>query len=354
MNVLHIVSIGENTKNSGIAEVIKQYYKYQKKYIKPYIYNTKESKFKIEGNYFSISDVNVFELIKREKIQLIIYHGVYFTDYIKISKKVKKIPYIILPHGSLTKFAQKKSFIKKKIGNFLIFNKFIRNASCIHFLTDSERIRSIIKMKNFVIPNGIETREEFNIKKKRNNSIVFIGRKDIYIKGIDYLLNEIMNNKNELYNLKIFLYGPDRRGANSYINKFIKKYNLEKILYNEDSIHGEDKFLILSEALATILTSRTEGHPTVLLESLSVGTPIIASVGTGMDKFIDKYNCGWHFQNKKNELSNILKEINNVGIDYEKNTNSRICSLEEFNWDDITLKTIKEYNKIVSKEGCQQ
>ena len=66
------------------------------------------------------------------------------------------IPYIIIPRGSLTTSAQSIKPIKKKIGNILCFNSFVKKSVAIQYLTLDEYKTSgdIWNKKSLIIPNS--------------------------------------------------------------------------------------------------------------------------------------------------------------------------------------------------------
>lgn len=146
---------------------------------------------------------------------LVVFHSTYIIEHVKIANilKSKSIPYIIVPRGGFTKGAKEIKKWKKKIGDILIFNDFFNSANAIHFLTDKEKEESVHKTnKDFILPNGI-TIPNITQKSRNNNIIkmVYIGRIDIYHKGLDLLIQAIGLIKDELRreNAIIDLYGPD-------------------------------------------------------------------------------------------------------------------------------------------------
>lgn len=278
---------------------------------------------------------------------LVVFHSVYYLKYKKISKSVRDLskPYIILPHGSLTNIAQKKSMIIKKVVNKFYLNKFLKYANGIQFLSEHELERSLYNDKGFIIHNHIDEKTEY-INNGVNMDIVFIGRKDIYYKGLDILIRMISKYKNELNSIKFFLYGPEINNSNKIINEKIKKYNLESILFNREPIFDKEKYKIINNSYATILMSRSEGLPTIFLESLSVGKPIIASEGAGIESFIKKYNCGWIIKNDDDFL-NLITKINLDEVNYKnKITNAKTCLNNEFSSSVVKKSTIEKYKKI--------
>ncbi|NLC16679.1 MAG: hypothetical protein GX756_02230, partial [Clostridiales bacterium] len=196
MTILHIANLS-NKREIGINVVVPKHVYYQSKYTNTALLNLSDYNYENQ-------DIKVFNRIEINKLDepfnrpdLVIFHGIYFLNYIKIAKNLKNIPYIIVPHGSLCKKAVKShffKFIKKAVAHILLFNSFIKNAKAIQFLSKGEQENSYFSKKDIIIPNGIELPQDFNRPIKENDeiNIVFIGRKDKTHKGLDLLLKAVI------------------------------------------------------------------------------------------------------------------------------------------------------------------
>lgn len=67
-----------------------------------------------------------------DKRDLVVFHELYCPVFLKIAMHSiqNKVPYIIVPHGVMTKQAQKK-VTEKEAATFLLFNGMIRKESTI-------------------------------------------------------------------------------------------------------------------------------------------------------------------------------------------------------------------------------
>ena len=231
---------------------------------------------------------------------IVVFWGIYFPLHLLYAKILiaRKIPYIIRPASSLTYQAQHNhAFLKKKVANYLFFNRFIKGASAIHYLTEDEQRDSGPKWNNhsFVLPNGINIPES---RKKEFSQIgikaVFIGRIDIYHKGIDLLLGAIQRIQHTLressFSLKIF--GPIDKDAKK-VSRMIAKYGINDIVSLCGEVSGAKKESAFLDSDLFILTSRFEGHPIALLEALSYGLPVAITPGTNMKQKVQQYDAGW-------------------------------------------------------------
>lgn len=115
----------------------------------------------------------------------------------------------------------------------------------------------------------IPTVENFKSEKEY---IVFVGRLEDSVKNISLLLNSYKQSDLPQKNifLKIMGSGTDRE-------MLIKKANDLNIQNKVEFIaFVPDVFPVLKSAIFTVLTSKYEGFPRALVESLSVGTPVVS------------------------------------------------------------------------------
>jgi glycosyltransferase involved in cell wall biosynthesis len=60
----------------------------------------------------------------------------------------------------------------------------------------------------------------------------------------------------------------------------VRLLGLEENVFFAGQVEGEDKLRLIQESICLILPSKSENFGNVVLESLMMGTPVIASKGT--------------------------------------------------------------------------
>lgn len=301
-NILHVSEI-DNDLSKGTSNIIPQYIMSQSKVINNIgLLNCNDIELKElaeTNNIYKLYDNTDMKVIKEFKPSLLVFHEVYKPYYLKLYKYClnNKIPYIIIPHGCLTKKAQKHKKIKKIAGNLLFFYDFINHAEYIQYLSQNESNETNFNKHNcYVLGNGIENIPNNNMYKKIRRTdknglnLIYVGRYDYLIKGLDQLIIACKLIKEEMIDkkIKILLYGT---GDNSKILKNIKKNELEQVIILNGAIFGEEKRKEIVQSDVFIQVSRTEAQPLGIMEAMTLGMPVLVSEGTGFSNIVETNEC---------------------------------------------------------------
>jgi glycosyltransferase involved in cell wall biosynthesis len=350
------------TKSAGPNHSVPKQIKAQAKYDNVLwlnINNLPKEQWDVEVNFVnttSFPKLSVDQLPKPfNRPDVVVFESVYYLPYCKIAKELKKnsLPYIVIPRSSLTFAAQHSKALKKKLGNMLLFNKFVKNATAIQYLTNSEYIASGKRWnKNtIIIPNGVDIKTKTKIwSKKEGLKGVYIGRMDIYQKGLDLLIEacSLLKDKMKAANCTITLHGPERNGAKAVLNELITKKGLDDLVCIKDGIYDADKEAVLLDSDFFIMTSRFEGHPMALIEALSYGLPCVVTTGTNMAEEIALADAGWtagiNLDSVVQALKDALKDKRKFAI---KGVNA-INLAKHYDWDQLAKISSEKYRAIVA------
>jgi glycosyltransferase involved in cell wall biosynthesis len=212
-------------------------------------------------------------------------------------------------------------------------------ASKVNFhATSIEEKESIIKFmgvnsKIYLIPNYIEL-PKTQIRNVTENYFLYVGR-IAPIKAIDRLFNGLLLSESFLNSdYKLYIVGENEKQFNDYddyLNKILDSNPiLKKRVVFCGHIDGEEKFKIYSNAYFTFLISHSENFGNVVVESLSQGTPVIASKGTPWE-ILEKKKCGLYIDNSIESIKITIDDILMIKQkEYEVMRNCAINLSKEF------------------------
>ncbi len=269
---------------------------------------------------------------------IVIFEGFYSIKSARFAKQLLKnhIPYIINPRGSLTKQARSnESKWKKDLAHVIWFDKFIKNAASIQYLTKQEAYDSIAcNNRFFILPNGFITPASKKMSFSKNNiNVIFIGRIDVYHKGLDLLLSACRSVKDQLKaaNVHFKFFGPLNAGGDKF-KQMIADAGLSDQMQLMGETTGSNKEQELLKADVFVLTSRFEGHPMGLIEALAYGVPALVTEGTNMKEEIVNANAGWGCSTNENAVAKTLLQMIEEKSKFEEKSNCAYALAKNYNW----------------------
>jgi glycosyltransferase involved in cell wall biosynthesis len=259
--------------------------------------------------------------------------------------KYNNIKPVISPHGMFSNYildtnnSAKKRWIHNLVGKRLLGNSYL------HVSTDmewDESLKIVPGWQGMVIPNLVKLSEEQYLRKENETfTIGFLSRIDPK-KGIDVLIKALSNVKFD-YVLKIAGSGDE-----SYKNQLKA---LAKECGNEAKIEwagwkdSQTKFEFYTGLDLFALTSHSENFAIVVIEALSVGTPVLISDNVGLSKYVKEKGYGWV---STMDIQEVTRQLNDIFVNKAKLTylNNMLPNLihNEYKPADLANKYVNLYN----------
>lgn len=282
--------------------------------------------------YSNVYQMKVIKHLKENPVDIIHLHD--FRDYPFYKEANLNTPILVTIHGDF----------------FLNFNdipdalKADMNSIPVLAIGDVSQIPEGMNPPVAVIPNILELKR-FKLIEKPKNRMLFTSRL-IIEKGPDIAIKA-----SHLAKVKLAMYGGIIGDSNwrNKINRLIK--NNSEITYFGHLPHSKIEQAFNGKALLFPLRG-AEGFPSVVIESMVSGTPVIAFAISGVRNLIKDGVNG--FLVKPGDIKGMAKAIKKVDmIDRKK---CREYTLKQFNELAISNKliatfekTIKEYNELYSR-----
>ncbi|MFX1236905.1 MAG: glycosyltransferase family 4 protein [Promethearchaeota archaeon] len=303
--------------------------------------------------------VNLFGFIKKkyDDYDLIHAHGYHFltTTQCSFLKRIYKFPMILHIHGGIEtpiyptlKISEKIPLIfKNKVFDPLVGKFHLKSADKVISVSsrDLHTIREKFKIDNnhsCHIPDGIDIHKFKKNDQFEKKYITFIGRLG-YIKGIDLFLKIIndLYKKNQDLKFLIIGEGPMKAQVLEAKKKLPIEYH-EKYPYNRI----QD---VYNQSLALLVTSRSEGVPNTIYESLACETPVVSSDVGGIPEVLTDNVNGALFKvgDYKKSVDIILKYLKDRDKLLEMGKNGRKIVENKYSWEVITEKITQIYRSLL-------
>lgn len=261
--------------------------------------------------------------------------------------KIHRVKVIISPRGMLNDYTQNNKNSKSKAIIHSTLGKYLLAYSYIHATSQKEKNDISLSAQTkqiFIVPNFVKTKEinlnhSITSDTQKTFNLIFLSRIEEK-KGLDILFKALAR-LNLNYNL--YIAGT---GEASYISK-LKEFS-EDLMIN-DSIHwlghvnNDKKFQLLQSKDLMILSSHNENFANVVIESLSVGTPVLISENVGLADYVKSKDLGWISSTDVNELAQTIQA---ACLDLEKRAYIQQNAPEIIKADFDEHRIIKEYIKM--------
>src|SRR5687767_8138589 len=238
----------------------------------------------------------VQDLLNTLRPDVVHMHSVFIPRQAVLGKVLRKagVPYVITPHAGLAPQVLARGRLKKSLYSAVRERPRFMCAAAVALVTPAEEkaVRAFIPNYTGIVrwmPNPVEVAmldpcrwHGLNEQKR----LVFLGRFDVLVKGIDILI-EIARLLPEV---KVDLYGTEDAKTLDWLKRL--KENLPPNVSFNDPIFGKDKAEILAGASIYIQPSRWEGFPVSVAECLYLGVPSAITESLDLAQLFRQHDLG--------------------------------------------------------------
>lgn len=273
-----------------------------------------------------------------------------------------KIPYLVTPHDSYVyckEFRADRPLVKRIYRDFFVhfIDKYVLDhASYIHALTNQciPCLRLLTSRPILVVGNQVhDMRISLNMDIIENR-VCFIGRSDIYQKGIDRLLKGFslfVNSQDVPSGINLTIVGPADPLSDQLRQNICRDLKLEvgRHVSFTGKVDEAERNRILSISKAYIHLSRYEGFGLSVIQALSAFKPVIVSRQVPTSDVIHNYGAGIVVDSTE-EIANAMAAVFALSEEeyLQMARNARRCYEEQFHPDVIRPKLFDLYNKAAS------
>jgi glycosyltransferase involved in cell wall biosynthesis len=266
----------------------------------------------------------------------------------------KEYPTVLTVHGifaEFAKFARGIEFIFLRLVAIplerIAISK-VPNIIVVSFY-QKDLIRTMTNSEIHVIPPGIDFESAGNLrstKPVKHPSLFFIGGLLSKRKGADILLTATKIIKRKIPN--IYLYVAGSGASETQLKKLAKELEIEENVEFLGPICDEEKWAYYKTADICVIPSLWEGMPTVLLEAMMCGKPVVASNVDGIPEVLIDHETGLLFEpgNTEDLAEQIIMLVRNQET-RERMGEAGRRRVRDFTFDKIAEQTVKLYQAIL-------
>lgn len=200
-----------------------------------------------------------------------------------------------------------------------------------------------------VVGNGVDANRFYPNGESSDQYILFVGRLD-YPKGVPDLIQAgksiVESSETDLI---ITGKGPQR----DQLEDLVRELEIEDNVTFTGYVPRDEQIRLYQNATAYVLPSHYEGLPTVLLEAMACGAPVIATKVGGCPEVIeDGVNGLLVAPGDLSALSDAIETVvNDTELREQLGTNARQTIVDQYTWDKITDKFEKEYQLAIETKS---
>jgi len=269
------------------------------------------------------------------------------------SLNTEKIPRVITIHGSDIKIYNRKnlygSLVKramKRADKIIAVSNDLKNVA-VSQGWDSQKI--------CVIPNGVDTNifkpaNKETIRKQlgisSNFLVTFVGTL-AKVKRVDILI-QICKEISKTYDIDLLIVGdgPER----GMLEEYARDIGMTNITFQGSVDHNQvPKYLAASDVVT--LTSESEGLPTILVEAMSCGVPVITTDVGGVADIVQNDVNGFIVKNPHEFKEKMECFINNTDLRIRFGKKSRSFILEKHSIETVTSRLEQLYLELINKSS---
>ena len=158
-----------------------------------------------------------------------------------------------------------------------------------------------------IIPNPVPIPSFINelSSDRPTKRIGFLGRLHPR-KNVKGLIEAWISLGNEIKDAQLIIMGKGDDEYEATLKTLVRQHSLNNVQFS-GFITGRDKFECLASLTALCVPSDFENFGMIVTEALSVGTPVIASLGTPWQELNTKH-CGWWVDNDVETLADTISQ----------------------------------------------
>jgi len=266
---------------------------------------------------------------------------------------VRKVPVLVSARGTLSPYSFRNKNISVKWFIHRLLGKLLLKSCHVHATSTREAnaIAGVARPKSItILPNFVKLPKQTAYTENKPGEylkLIFFSRIEEK-KGLDILLDALID-VSVPYHLNIAGDGDELYIADL---KMIATRNNIQHKISWLGFQNENKFDLIHQHDLLVLPSYDENFGNVVIESLSVGTPVLISEEVGLADYVQHNRLGWICQTTPVSVASLINSI--AGQKHELNrirSDAPAIIYHDFNKENLVKRYIAMYDKLIRHDG---
>ncbi len=292
-------------------------------------------------------------ILRHYDLDLLHVHGArsVFSSTALATAAASGVPTVFTPH-CFNPATEWKGVLKRALFDPTLGNLAIQCSKAIVCLTPNDASDAVrlgaLERQIQVIPNSIylpveqpaERVRQWKARHGFDRYLLSVGRLHSVKRG-DFLVRAMA----DLQGLQLVFIGPDRGAAREWRQAAAEIGVAERVIFAGE-VPNEDLQLAYQGCLACVMASRYEGLPTVLLEAMALGAPVIAAETGGIPHLVQHRQTGWLYRYE--DMASFCCCVADVihSDTSEITAAARRKVQQDYSWDENVPRVIRLYEEV--------
>jgi glycosyltransferase involved in cell wall biosynthesis len=277
-----------------------------------------------------------------------------------------RCPLVLTPYGAFHPAVRQRGALRKSLYIAVARRALYRSTTSFNALSPAETadIGAVLPAaRTYCVPSGaspavadgIGTLARDSGDSRERVRLMFVGRIDVTVKGLDTLLEAFALATRDLglsQPATLSLVGPDWRDGKSHLRNLARRLGVQDLIEIRDPVTSADVPALIQSCDAYVQLSRNDAFPLSLADALVLGKPAIVSDRVGTVSY-DEVRQQPHVKVVPPTVSSaaeaIVWAVANLDALTRAASQARPALQDFFSWDRIARLHLQEYESLIAE-----
>lgn len=268
----------------------------------------------------------------------------------------RRVPYVIRPHGALTRYQRSHHRVRKAIYTTLFERRNLREARGIHYTTAREAREAReagVLAPAYVIPHGVEVPARLARRPPSGHLagkrlVTFLGR-ITQKKRVDVAISAFAEVARVVPDAHLIVAGSDE-GLGPGLRDLSRHLGVAERVTFTGQLGPREKADLLASSSVFILPSEDENFALALVEALAAGVPAVVAPGVHLHEEIEARGAGFSAIDVAATAAALSRILGSEDCAAAMSENAVAFARDRFSWPVVAKQLERMYTHVIATE----